>query len=108
MVGRVELISDQQRTVLQKLAQSEISNGEWLAKIPQFSPQLERLLAGHTDISDLGVTIPPDFQRYMELGRFRNALLADEAERTQSKNLRKFIEVNHLAPFRIQPEVGDE
>jgi hypothetical protein len=102
MVGRVELISDQQRTVLQKLAAGEISKEDWLAKIPQFSPSLEKLLAGHSDFGDLGVPIPPDFLLYMQLGRFRNALIAHEAARTHSKNLQKFIEWNHLQPFQLK------
>jgi hypothetical protein len=77
MVGRLELVSDEQRALLDRLSRTKISDGKWVLKIPE-SPARERFLAGRTDCGDLGVPIPTDYQMYLDLGRFRNALVAHE------------------------------
>ena len=40
---------------------------------PNF-PEFRKLVAGRSDFGDLGVAIPPDFQAYLDLGRFRRAV----------------------------------
>ncbi len=106
MVGRVELISDRQRELLNALSVSKISTGDWLAKIDADSSELSKLLSGSSDIGDLNAVIPADFQMYRELGRFRNALVAAEADATGSTNLAAFIENNQLQPFRLTSSHG--
>jgi hypothetical protein len=102
----VELISDMQRQLLNKLQTVKVSKGDWLAAVPPFSEPLNRLLAGRSNFGDLGVPIPEDFQMYLSLGRFRNALIAAEQKRTQSKNLSNFIRENQLDPFRLSQGSG--
>ncbi len=106
MIGRVELISDVQRVLLGKLATAVISPGDWLAKVPEDSPALRKLLSGDADCGALGVPIPEDFQIYLGLGRFRNALVAAEEKRLRSANLARFIQENRLEPFRISQHSG--
>lgn len=107
MIGRVELISDMQRQLLNKLATSKISKGDWLAKVPPANfTELNLLLAGRSNFGDLGVEIPEDFQTYLSLGRFRNALVAAEQSRTESANLATFIKENRLDPFRLSQGSG--
>jgi hypothetical protein len=43
------------------------------------------------------VTIPRTYQTYLELGRFRNALILDEAETHPTEGLTNFI-----AAYRLQ------
>ena len=106
MIGRVELISDLQRKLLDKLAHTSVSNGDWLAKVPQDSPALQKLLSGRSDFGDLGVSIPDDFRMYLDLGRFRNALIAAEEMLLQSANLARFIQENKLDSFLLTQSSG--
>lgn len=100
MVGRLELVSDEQRALLDKLAKADISDGKWVEKIPE-SPARERFFAGRSDCGDLGVPIPADYQMYLDLGRFRNALVAHEERLRPTKNLTTFVNNYQLHPFRI-------
>lgn len=103
MVGRIELIGDEQRALLTKMAKTTPSSPEWVDKIPS-SPARDRFLAGRSNFGDLGVKIPDDYQLYLALGRFRNALVTAEERRTRSTNLGHFIDNYALHPFRIAPE----
>lgn len=105
MVGRIELISDEQRELLARLSKATISDGTWTNKIPP-SPARQRFFAGHSDFGPLGVEIPADYRLYLQLGRFRNALLTEEEVRRPSPSLTKFINAYGLAPFRIPPVVS--
>jgi hypothetical protein len=106
MIGRLELISDRQRELLNKLAATPVSKGDWLLKFPEDSPELKRLLADRSNISDFVDQIPVDFQMYLALGRFRNALIAIEEKRTKSANLGNFIRQYQLDPFRLSQRSG--
>jgi len=100
MIGRLELISDEQRTLLGKLADVTPSDGRWVDLIPE-SAARERFLAGRTDFGDLGTKIPADYQIYLDLGRFRNALVAHEERVRPAPSLTKFINTYELHPFRV-------
>ncbi|MEX2027187.1 MAG: hypothetical protein WEH44_07795, partial [Pirellulaceae bacterium] len=101
MMGRIELVSDEQRQILGQLADLPIGKGEWVYEIPA-SPALEKFLAGRADFGDLGVPIPKEYQLYMQLGRFRNALVTAEEARRPSPSLTQFINAYHLHPFRVK------
>lgn len=102
MMGRIELISPQQRALLQKLAASAISSTAWIYQIPTpHSAAAQRFFAGHSDFGDLGVPIPPDYQIYLDLGRFRNALVLYEQARSGTPSLEKFIDNYQLHLFRV-------
>jgi len=100
MIGRLELISDEQSTLLARLADVTPSDGSWVERIPE-SPARERFLAGRTDFGDLGAKIPDDYQMYLGLGRFRNALVAHAERIKPTPSLTKFINTYELHPFRI-------
>ena len=101
MIGRLELIGDEQRALLDRLAKTAPSDGTWLEKAPA-STALDTFLAGRTDFGDLGVPIPADYQMYLALGRFRNALVAHEESIRPTETLTRFIDTYQLHPFRIQ------
>jgi len=102
MVGRIELISDQQKQTLARLAKADGIGAEWLDKIDWESPARRKLLEGRSNFGDLGVKIPPHFQLYLELGRFRNALVAAEEQRLGKRtSLTRFIEEYQLHPYRL-------
>ncbi len=99
MVGRLELVSDDQRATLDRLSKTPNSDGKWAKEIPE-TPAGERFRSGHSDFGDLGVAIPDDFKLYLGLGRFRNALVAHQERVAPTPNLTKFIDTYALHPFR--------
>ena len=102
MMGRVELVTPRQRNLLERLANAELSDPDWIWTLPE--PQLEKLLAGRS-IDDLSADTPADFAAYLSLGRFRNAILIDEERRHPSPGLTQFINTYGLNEFRWQPQV---
>jgi hypothetical protein len=82
------------------MAKTVPSDGRWLEEAKE-SPALDRFLAGRSDFGDLGVKIPPDYQMYLDLGRFRNALVAHEERVRPTETLTRFIDTYQLHPFRL-------
>ena len=103
MMGRIELVSPEQRALLNRLAQAATSDGSWIQQVYK-SPNARSFFSGHSEFDDLGVTPPPDYAMYMALGRFRNALLLAEVRERPSENLRKFISTYQLRPFAVPGE----
>ncbi len=100
MIGRVELISDEQRALLDRLSQAAISEPDWISKIWE-SPNAQSFLTGHSEFDDLGVTVPPDYQMYLALGRFRNALVTARLCEQPTDSLRKFVSTYQLEQFKV-------
>jgi len=105
MMGRIELISEEQRSLLAKLAKMPVSDGSWVDRIPE-GPAKDQLLSGHSNFGDLGVPIPPDYQAYLELGRFRNVLVVAAERAHPTETLTKFINTYGLHPYRAAPQVS--
>jgi hypothetical protein len=109
MVARIELVTPAQRELLAKIAAGPTSDARWLYErieaIVQkqggeaFRSWWEGLTSGRTALADAGVTIPPDYQAYLALGRFRNALVLDEQRRRPSAGMDRFIDVYALAGY---------
>ncbi|MFO0895904.1 MAG: hypothetical protein U0836_00625 [Pirellulales bacterium] len=99
MVGRIELISPEQRASLAKLASGPKTNANWL-QLVYVSPNANRFFEGRADFGDLGVKIPADYQTYLDLGRFRNALVIDAERKQPTETLRTFIDMYGLWLFR--------
>src|SRR5207244_9055267 len=101
MIARVELIAPRQRETLKQMAAAKPSDGKWVEKIRGNSPEVRKFYEGRSDFGDLGVTIPADYQQYLKLGRFRNALVVAEERRNPNPNLTRFIDTYGLRPFRL-------
>ena len=85
MVGRVEIVTPNQRRLLHRIATGPASNPAW-AKPGLATPQ----------------PAPGDFRAYEKLGRFRNALVLEELKRRPSKELQKFINGYGLEGYQPQ------
>ncbi len=109
MVARLELISPAQRDGLKRLSHAARPDLQWLVEA-QKSPNFNRLVAGRSDFGDLGVEIPPDFQAYLGLGRFRDALVIAEHRQRPSDELTAFVNAYGLWAYRWPPAdaPGDE
>jgi hypothetical protein len=81
MVGRLELVTPEQRTLLKELAKAPVPTKPWA----YFDMDGNRPVTRGA--------MPP---AYHDLGRFRNALLLDEYEARPTPSLKAFIHVNRL------------
>ena len=98
MVARIELISPEQRQLLDWLGKSAAADNSWLKKIGN-SPAKQAFLAGRSNFGDLGVEIPADYHAYLQLGRFRNALLESALADHPAPGLKRFA-----AAYGFQPK----
>ena len=81
MVGRVELVTPEQRALLQKLAQAPVPTAPW----------------AHYDMAGKQAVVRGAMPIvYRDLGRFRNALLLDEYQAQPTPSLGAFIRLNRL------------
>jgi hypothetical protein len=103
MVARIELVSPEQRALLAALRAAELSSAEWLTQASQ-SPKYLQFVAGRADSGELGVAIPADFRNYLDLGRFRSALVERESRLRPSPSLSAFLRVYRLASPRPSEE----
>lgn len=106
MVGRLEIVKPQQRQLIQKIANLDsISNYSWasrqISKLPKEKQQAiyKKLHDGHIDFQSLGLNAPPEYKLFLELGRFREALIIDAYLRQPNDGLLRFIK-NYYLPFK--------
>jgi hypothetical protein len=124
MVGRIELVSDEQKQALKELASfSEASIEDEKSKFwEEFytrysqtvnSPARAGVFEGKERLEALGFQVPKGYALYLGMGRFRNALLLDQQKNHPSKSLAHFISAHDLtghAPSktRIEAEIEAE
>lgn len=100
MIGRIELVSDRCNELIQKIKTTPVSSTKWIKTIPR-SAARDKFLAGRSNFGDLGVEIPDDFKMYLDLGRFRNAMLRAEQVTRPSENLYRFMQQYRLNPPKL-------
>ncbi len=104
MLGRIEIVTPKQREILTRIAQGPLPDLEPLTKayydqFPRNTPERNEHLftMSLSELSsELGVEIPETYQAYLDLGRFRDALVLDEQSKRPSENLKGFIEKNRI------------
>jgi hypothetical protein len=105
MVGRIELISDEQKQALREIAgfsENRINDDASKLRANLYSPKAlgspenHSVFEGRKPLGALGVSLPKSYELYLGLGRFRNALLLDEQKNHPSKGLKKFITAHGL------------
>jgi hypothetical protein len=108
MVGRIELVTPQQREKLRDLSRFSTARIESEAAAMGIafqlstrgsSKELERLTSGRTPLSST-IPVPKTYQTYLDLGRFRNALILDEAAHHPTPGLANFIATYHLQGYQ--------
>jgi hypothetical protein len=87
MVGRIELVTPEQRKLLGQLASAPTPQKPWATR---------GLADGKTVLRG---TMPV---AYRDLGRFRNALLLDELQRHATTSLQTFVLLNGLDNYRVE------
>ncbi|MFN0051210.1 MAG: hypothetical protein ACKV0T_03410 [Planctomycetales bacterium] len=96
MVGRVEIVTRRQRTLLSQIDRGPISDSAWFFRGVESQPDrnqaLSQLWSGKIRLKDAQVKIPDDYRAYLDLGRFRNALILDAFHKSQTNGLGRFAE----------------
>jgi hypothetical protein len=108
MMGRIELVTPTQRKLLQQIAAGPAPDMESFRQAVEAATRRDgnrdpynSVFARNTPLASLGVPIPEVYQDYLDLGRFRNALVLDEETRRPTAPLRDFIEKNGLGAYNI-------
>jgi hypothetical protein len=86
MVGRIEIVTPEQRARLQKIAKSPeedlrpaVATMHHFQHNPALLEQYKALASGRGNLADLGKAVPESYKAFVELGRFRLALLLDRS-----------------------------
>jgi hypothetical protein len=90
MVGRIELVTPAQRTLLRRMSQKSLLDIKDLKEVtaamtklrknPNKAGAYDALAGGHGNLEDVGVTIPPIYADFLALGRFRTALVLNSKD----------------------------
>ena len=100
MVGRIELISPEQQDLLKKLSVAKPSDPSWVYQVRELADG-RKVVAASDGIAEPGVRIPSDYQMYLDLGRFRNALVLEQQRRHATPQLATFISNYNLQAFPV-------
>jgi hypothetical protein len=107
MVGRVELVTPKQRTLLRQLGAGPVSKINWFYERldgDDRNDKMAQLWEGKARFEDLKISVPPDYQAYIALGRFRNALILDDHARHPHSGLERFVEAYNLNYYTPEDE----
>jgi hypothetical protein len=113
MVGRIELVTPQQRSLIRKISAATVSDTTWIYRQSQEragrNQQYAKLWEGKISLQDLKLDVPREYQAYVDLGRFRNALILDEFTRHPDSGIRRFVDAYRLEYYTAEdgPEVSD-
>jgi hypothetical protein len=103
MVGRIELVTPRQRRLISRLGQTRVTTADWYYRFLENHPDrlqaFGQLWEGKVRFQDLNVAVPQDYQFYIDLGRFRHALLLDEVTRRPDSEIRKFVRAYNIEYF---------
>jgi hypothetical protein len=112
MIGRIEIVTPEQRSLLAKIAAGPPENLGLMRgvtadsqsdffKNPDNMRRWNAVMSGEMPYRELGLPIPAIYDAYLQLGRFRNALLLDEEKRRPTPELREYIKTNLFDAYRI-------
>ncbi|MBA3700438.1 MAG: hypothetical protein H0W78_16450 [Planctomycetes bacterium] len=109
MMGRIEVVSPAQRQALTTIATGPVSTTAWYDRFitehvgykdeksdfierPGGAKINRRLMTGESGVfASVQFALPPDYQAYLSLGRFRDALLWDAQRRTPDAEQVQFL-----------------
>ena len=113
MVGRIELVSPEQRALLERLAAGPVSDNGWRTELLRWRAEnaeraAEAAERGQVlelpDLSDERPFAPEDWRAYLDLGRFRNALVLDALARRPTPELAAFAGEYRLQGYTVKRE----
>jgi hypothetical protein len=69
-------------------------------EMQQLNKDLAQVNAGQKSLAAF-ISVPKGYQTYLNLGRFRNALILDEEKRHSTPSLTNFIATYRLEPYNL-------
>ena len=110
MVGRIEIVTPEQRATLRRIAAGPASSADWVGAAARTlrarEADLHReewyrdVLEGRrTVLESLKIAVPDDYKTFLSLGRFRTALVLDELSRRPTPALQEFVSNYQLGAF---------
>jgi hypothetical protein len=110
MVGRIELVTSEQRSSLRQIAQTSADDiirdahrlhTDFYSRVAvKLGPEESREIAeGRRPLTAYGIVAPRSYELYLGLGRFRNALILEEARKRGTPSLDKFISAYGLQGY---------
>jgi len=113
MIGRIEIVTPRQRALLAKIAAGPAlelwtmrgvtadSQSDFF-KDPENMRRWNEVMEGRAPYRALGLPIPDIYAAYLQLGRFRNALILDEQARRPTPALKEYISKNLLEAYKFE------
>jgi len=107
MVGRIELITPKQRRSIARIAATKNPSSTWYQEWAARHPEAWKRFQEKREEGNLGalreekIAIPDDYRAYLELGRFRNALVLSELKTHPTEGLQKFVDAYDLHEAKI-------
>ena len=108
MVGRIELITPEQRKALTKISETSASKiqsdaqamaTEFFSKPNRTAEEWQQLASGAKPLSSV-VSVPATYQAYLDLGRFRSALILDAVKNHPTTGITNFAAVYGIHSFQ--------
>ncbi|MBC8357232.1 MAG: hypothetical protein H8E66_35125 [Planctomycetes bacterium] len=103
MIGRIELVTGRQRELLKLISGTTISNPGWFwNQLSSFDTATQAsmwtaLADGSKEITDFNFSIPRDYQAYLQLGRFRESIIANAGANEDAMRIRDFARNYRIA-----------
>ncbi|MDB5329926.1 MAG: hypothetical protein JWP03_1077 [Phycisphaerales bacterium] len=112
MVGRIEIVTPEQRALLKRIGRGPASKPDWVQNAflkagggredYYREDWYKKVMAGKLSMLDVKAPMPDDYRAYLGLGRFRNALILDEGERAPTPALTQFIANYQLGAYKTR------
>jgi hypothetical protein len=102
MFGRIELVTPQQRELLKQISAGPVQNTSWFYNVESDQRRREKmaqLWESKAGFQDLKIPVPREYQAYIDLGRFRNALILDAFTRAPKSGIKRFVDAYHLSYY---------
>ena len=101
MVGRIELVSPEQRRLLAQLGTMNIGPSQWTYTTDVWTSPTKSgaIRRGEMTLEEAGLQVPPEYKAYLDLGRFRNALILDAQRQQPAPGLAAFAKAYGLSYF---------
>jgi hypothetical protein len=107
MIGRLELISPRQRACLGRIRTTTNPSSAWYQEWAEKNPdawkrfQQKRQEGNLHALREEKIKIPDDYLAYLELGRFRNAIVLDDLAGRPTEGMKKFVDAYDLHAARV-------
>lgn len=108
IVGRIELVSPEQRALLKIIGKGPVPHPRKDIWLKAHNATREKgdniawqdLVSGSRTFESLGIELPAVFRAYLDLGRFRDALILDELKRAPTPELTEFAKTFKIESYK--------